>query len=87
MKLLVFEGQTWKKFESIKTINRPLYKKVCKMLNNMLKGDLTSGLNKTEPLRYNLKGLWSKELSPSERLIYKFDDEYLYIFAIGGGDI
>lgn len=41
-------------------------------------------LGKPEPLKHNLSGLWSKRISQKDRLIYKFDDEYIYIFAIGG---
>ncbi|MEO1296618.1 MAG: type II toxin-antitoxin system YoeB family toxin [Cyanobacteria bacterium J06636_16] len=28
--------------------------------------------------------LWSRRISQKDRLIYKFDDDYIYIFAIGG---
>lgn len=41
-------------------------------------------LDKLEPLKHNLSGLWSKRISQKDRLIYKSDDEYIYIFAIGG---
>ncbi len=41
------------------------------------------GLGKPEPLKHNLKGLWSRRISQKERLIYRFDQKYIYIFAIG----
>jgi len=50
----------------------------------MLRSDPSSGLGKPEPLKHNLSGLWSKRISQKDRMIYKFDDEYIYIFAIGG---
>ncbi len=87
MKLLVFEGQTWQRFESMRILDKALHKKLCKVLQDMLRGDLTSGLEKTEPLKYSLEGFWSKSISSKDRLIYKFDDEYIFIFAIGGSDI
>ncbi len=37
----------------------------------------------SEPLRYGLSGYWSRRLSPKDRLIYRFDEERIYIFAIG----
>ena len=37
-----------------------------------------------EPLKHNLSGLWSRRLSQKGKLIYMFDDDYIYIFAIGG---
>ena len=42
-----------------------------------------SGLGKSELLKHNLSDLWSKRISQKDRLIYKFNDEYIYIFAIG----
>ncbi|MGK7896292.1 MAG: Txe/YoeB family addiction module toxin [Xenococcus sp. (in: cyanobacteria)] len=59
-------------------------KNLCKILKEMLRGDPTSGLGKPEPLKHNLSGLWSRRLSQKDRIIYKFDRDYIYIFAIGG---
>jgi len=42
------------------------------------------GLGKPEPLKYELSGLWSRRINLKDRLIYKFDEEAIYIFAIGG---
>lgn len=50
----------------------------------MLRSNLSSGLGKPEPLKHNLAELWSKRISQKDKLIYQFDDEYVYIFAIGG---
>jgi toxin YoeB len=50
----------------------------------MLRGDPVTGIGKPEQLKHNLAGLWSRRISQKDRLIYKFDDKYIYIFAIGG---
>ncbi|WP_364415496.1 Txe/YoeB family addiction module toxin [Moorena sp. SIO3H5] len=49
-----------------------------------IRDDPAKGMGKPEPLKHNLSGLWSRRLSQKDRLIYKFDDNYIYIFAIGG---
>jgi len=49
----------------------------------MLCSDPSRGLGKPEPLKHTLSGLWSKRISQKDRLIYKFDEKYIYIFAIG----
>jgi toxin YoeB len=54
------------------------------MLKEMLRGNPATGLGKPEPLKHNLSGLWSRRLSRYDRLIYRFDDARVYIFAIGG---
>jgi len=35
-------------------------------------------------LKHDLSGFWSRRLSHGDRLIYKFDEGAIYIFAIGG---
>lgn len=50
----------------------------------MLRGDPARGTGKPEPLKHGLSGFWSRRLSQGDRLIYRFDDDAIYAFAIGG---
>jgi toxin YoeB len=50
----------------------------------MIRSDPDLDAGKPEPLRHNLSGLWSRRISQNDRLIYSYDDKYIYIFAIGG---
>ena len=85
MKSLVFEGSTWDKYEQLREKDKRLHKALCKLLKEMLRSqDLKVGLGKPEQLKHNLSGLWSRRISPKDRLIYRFDDMSIYIFAIGG---
>ncbi len=84
MRSLVFEGKTWLVYEKLREQDKKLHKTLCKILKEMLRSDPASGLGKPEQLKHNLSGLWSKRISQKDRLIYKFDDNSVYIFAIGG---
>ena len=84
MRSLVFEGRTWEACEAIREKDKKLHKAICKVLKEMLREDPSKGMGKPEQLRHNLSGFWSKRISQKDRLIYKFDNEYIYIFAIGG---
>ena len=84
MRSLVFEGNTWAIYEELREKDKPLHKALCKLLKEMLRCDPATGQGKPEQLRHNLTGLWSKRISQKDRLIYKFDDHYIFIFAIGG---
>jgi len=84
MRSLVFEGKTWLTYEQLRAKDKNLHKALCKILKEMLNSDPSTGLGKPELLKHNLSGFWSKRLSQKDRLIYKFDDECVYIFAIGG---
>jgi len=84
MRSLIFEGNTWIAYEQLREKNKRLHKALCKLLKEMLHSDPATGSGKPEPLRHNLSGLWSRRISQKDRLVYKFDDNYVYIFAIGG---
>lgn len=85
MRSLVFEGNTWSVYESLRDKDKLLHKSLCKLLKELiLSEDPTIGLGKPEPLNHNLSGLWSRRISRKDRLIYKFDQNYVYVFAIGG---
>jgi len=52
--------------------------------NLMLRNDPSAGIGKPESLKHKLTGLWSRRISQKDRVIYKFDELYVYVFAIGG---
>ena len=84
MRSLVFEGRTWEACETLREKDKKLHKALCKLLKEMLRDDPSQGMGKPEQLRHNLSGFWSKRISQKDRLIYTFDDNSIFIFAIGG---
>ena len=84
MRSLVFEGNTRATYEELRRKDSKMHKALCKLLKEMLRGDPTTGTGKQEKLKHNLAGLWSRRISQKDRLIYKFDESYIYVFAIGG---
>jgi toxin YoeB len=83
MRSLIFEGKTWEIYEELRQKDKKLHNNLGKLLKEILRDDPTQGTGKPEPLKHNLSGLWSRRISQKDRLIYKFDDKYIYIFAIG----
>ena len=84
MRSLVFEGNTWAAYENLRERDKKLHKALRNILKEMLRSDPAAGIGKPEPLKHSLSGLWSRRLSQRDRIVYKFDDKYIYIFAIGG---
>ncbi len=84
MRSLVFEGNTWQEYEKLREKDKKLHKVLCRQLKEMMRDDPSQGTGKPEPLKHNLSSLWSRRLSQKDRVIYKFDDDYIYVFAIGG---
>jgi toxin YoeB len=84
MRSIVFEGDTWQRYESLRIENKVLHKNLCQLIKEMQRNDPRQGGGKPEPLKHQLSGLWSRRLSPKDRIIYRFDEKAIYIFAIGG---
>lgn len=84
MRSLVFEGNTWIAYEKLRETDKKLHKALRKLLKEMIRSDPAAGLGKPEQLRHSLSGFWSRRISQKDRLIYRFDEKYIYIFAIGG---
>ncbi len=84
MRAISFEGNTWERYEELRTRDKRLSQTLCQLLKEMQRGDPTQGRGQPEPLRYGLSGYWSRHLSAKDRLVYRFDDERIYVFAIGG---
>ncbi len=84
MRSIVFEGDTWEAYEALRTRDKSLHRNLCRILKELQRGDPSVGTGKPEALKHDLAGLWSRRLSQRDRLIYRFDDSAIYIFAIGG---
>ena len=84
MRSLVFEGSSWAEYEQLRERDKKMHNALRKLLKEMVRANPASGTGKPAKLKHNLQGLWSRRLSQRDRLIYKFDDNYLFIFAIGG---
>ncbi|MDO6563823.1 type II toxin-antitoxin system YoeB family toxin [Amphritea sp. 1_MG-2023] len=61
-----------------------LHKAQTKRCSGGHRDDPDKSMGKPEQLRHNLSDFWSKRISQKDRLIYNFDDNSMYIFAIGG---
>jgi len=84
MRSITFEGDTWARHEELRDRDKALHRVLCRLLKEMQRGDPSTGTGKPEPLKHGLTGLWSRRLSLKDRLIYRFADDHLYVFAIGG---
>lgn len=59
-------------------------KKTLKKINNLIKDierNGNEGIGKPESLKGDLYGYWSRRINDKDRLIYKLDNEKIYILA------
>lgn len=84
MRSIVFESDTWERYEELRKQDPSLHRTLCRQLKEMQRGDPAVGTGKPEPLKHALSGLWSRRLSLKDRLIYRFDASAIHVMAIGG---
>ncbi len=84
MRLLIFEGDSWSEYEKLRIADKKAHNKLRKILKEMFRNDPAKGIGKPEQLKYDLSGYWSRRLTRYHRVVYYFDDEALFITAIGG---
>lgn len=85
MRSLIFEGRTWEAYEAMRQQDKKLHNALRKVLKELVRcKNPGQGTGKPEPLKHNLSGYWSRRLSRKDRIIYRFDESCIYIFALGG---
>lgn len=79
----VFTGIGWEDYLYWQTTDRKIIKKINELIKDIERNG-NEGLGKPEHLKYELDGLWSRRITPEHRLIYKIDEENIYILQCRG---
>ncbi|MDY2987818.1 MAG: Txe/YoeB family addiction module toxin [Peptoniphilus sp.] len=62
-------------------------KKILKRINDLIKDidrNKNKGIGKPETLRFELSGFWSRRINSEHRLIYKIENNSIYIISCRG---
>ena len=76
----VFTENGWKDYIYWQTEDRKTLKKINRLLDDISRNGNT-GIGKPEPLVGNLSGCWSRRINDSDRLVYRIDENNVYILA------
>ena len=80
---LLWEESTWADYNYWQTQD----KKTLKRNNSLIKDiqrDPFAGTGKSEPLKGNLRGYWSRRIDEVHRLVYKIESDMLIIASCRG---
>lgn len=78
--LKTFSETGWEDYVYWQTEDRKTLKKINDLLKDIDRNGNT-GIGKPEPLTGNLSGYWSRRINDKDRLIYKIDQNHIYIIA------
>ncbi len=76
----VFADTGWEDYVYWQTEDRKTLKKINQLINDIVRNG-NDGIGKPEPLNGNLAGFWSRRINDKDRLIYKIDDNNVYILS------
>jgi len=77
---IIFSKNAWEDYTSWLTQDRKMLRKINDLIKDIQRTPF-SGKGKPEPLKYDLAGLWSRRIDREHRLVYKVQDEELFIYA------
>jgi toxin YoeB len=64
-----------------KSGNTKIQNRISALLKDILQHPFT-GIGKPEPLKHNLKGLWSRRINDEHRLVYQVSDGMIYVYVL-----
>ncbi len=80
MKRVSFEASAFQDFTEWAVIDKKLYQRIISLVADILRQPF-DGIGKPEPLKYGLKGYWSRRINDEHRLVYQVTDDEIIIIA------
>jgi toxin YoeB len=77
---IIFSKNAWEDYTSWLTKDRKMLRKINDLIKDIKRTPFT-GKGKPEPLKYDLAGLWSRRIDREHRLVYKVQNNDLFIYA------
>ena len=80
MRKIAFLPDAFNDFHEWAISDKKTYLKIVEMIKEIARQPF-SGIGKPEPLKNNLKGLWSRRITQEHRLVYKVMDDEIVIVS------
>ena len=77
-----WDDEAWEDFVYLEANARQIYKRVIQLLKDIYRNGY-NGIGKPEPLKGNLLGYWSRRIDDKNRIVYKIENDIIYIAQCG----
>lgn len=78
MRNIAFLPQAFADFNQWAREDKRIYAKIADLIKDVQRQPFI-GLGKPEPLKYELRGLWSRRITEEHRLVYKVTEEEIIV--------
>ena len=83
MRSVKFEPKAFNQVDDWLSEDRKMMQRIMRLLKECQRTPF-EGVGKPEPLKGNLKGLWSRRITDEHRLVYEVTDDLIIVFSIKG---
>ena len=80
MREIIFQKDALKEYHDWKKTNRKVSLHIKQLIED-IQANPFKGIGKPEPLKYNLKGCWSRRITKEHRLVYKVTEDSIIIIS------
>jgi toxin YoeB len=74
-----WSDEAWGDYLYWQTQDRKTLKKINDLLRDIERNGASAGIGRPEPLKENLSGLWSRRIDEKNRLVYRVEDNTIFI--------
>jgi len=75
---LVFSENAWDDYQYWLRTDKKLLKRLNSLIRDIQRSPY-EGIGKPEPLKHGLSGYWSRRITDEHRIVYKIDDDAIFI--------
>ncbi|APG24352.1 Txe/YoeB family addiction module toxin [Syntrophotalea acetylenica] len=75
---LVFSENAWDDYQYWLRTDKKLLKRLNSLIRDIQRSPY-EGIGKPEPLKHGLSGYWSRRITDEHRIVYKVDDDAIFI--------
>lgn len=76
--IISFTQKSLEEYQSWATEDRKIFKKINDLIKEVCRTPF-EGSGKPEPLKHELSGFWSRRINQEHRLVYKVENDTVYI--------
>jgi len=77
---ITFSENAWEDYVSWQNEDKKMLKKINELIKDILRHPF-EGIGKPEPLKFDLKGFWSRRIDREHRLVYQAIESDLLIYS------
>ena len=80
MKRIIFSKNAWEEYVSWQNEEKKILRKINSLIRDIQSSPF-DGIGKPEPLKYDLAGLWSRRIDREHRLVYRVEENDIFIYS------